>query len=195
MSLADDGTATLSVVFVCTANIARSPYAERRATQLLAGLPEPRRVVVSSAGMPGYPGRPMDDQMAAQLRMRGLDPDGHVSRSLSAELVEEADLMLTFDFAVRMRIFDAWPQHSAKVLGLHQFADAVGRLPRDTPRRDLVALAHRLSSPDSMTWDVSDPHRRGAKAARRCADEIDAALGRIVPALAGPGSPLPDSAG
>ena len=34
-----------------------------------------------------------------------------------------------------------------------------------------------------MTWDVADPYGRGATAARRAADEIDAALSVIVPAL------------
>ncbi|MDV3223018.1 MAG: low molecular weight phosphatase family protein, partial [Intrasporangium sp.] len=116
------------------------------------------------------------------------DPDGHVSRSLTADLIEEADLVLTFEFAIRMRIFDAFPAHAPKVLGLHQFADAIDRLPPGptVPTGPaLTAEAQRVSKPDSMTWDVSDPHRRGAKAARRCADEIDAALAQIVPALLG----------
>jgi protein-tyrosine-phosphatase len=176
-------TPPLRVLFVCTANIARSPYAERRAASLLR---EPR-VMVASSGLPGYPGRAMDEQMAAQLRDRGGDPDGHVSRSLTAELINEADLVLTLEFAIRMRIIDAWPAHTAKVLGLRQFA--VDRLPArasGSPGPSGAALLHatyRASQPDSMTWDVSDPHRRGAKAARRCADEIDDALDRIVPSL------------
>ena len=179
-------TPPLRVVFVCTANIARSPYAERRTAQLLAAHPNGRLVVPLSAGMPGYPGRPMDPQMGKQLRGHGLDPADHVSRSLSEAVVDEADLLLTLDFAVRMRIFDAWPGQVEKVLGLHQFADAVGRLPPGPSGASLVDAAQRVSRPDSMTWDVSDPHGRGSRAARRCAEEIDAVLPRIVAALAGP---------
>lgn len=60
----------LRVLFVCTANIARSPYGERRVVQLSHG----ETLSVASAGIPGYPGRGMDQEMAAQLRTRGGEP-------------------------------------------------------------------------------------------------------------------------
>ena len=37
--------------------------------------------------------------------------------------------------------------------------------------------------PPDLPWDVEDPYRRGTKAARRCADEIDAVLATIIPTL------------
>ena len=171
----------LRVLFVCTANISRSPYAERRA----AGLLEGHDVTVASAGIPGTSGREMDPEMSAQLRARGGDPDGHVSQSLTGDLMEQADLVLTFEFAQRMRVLDAWPQHAATVFGLHQFAEDLERVPPDVTGLALVTEAGRVSTPDSMTWDVADPYRRGRRAASRCADEIDAALDLLVPALIG----------
>lgn len=172
-------TLGLDVLFVCTANISRSPYAERRALQMLGESP----VTVASAGIPGYPGRPMDPEMAAQLRARGADSDGHVSRSVTGVLIDEADLVLTFEFAQKMRILDAWPHHAPKVLGLMQFAEVVGRLYRSGTGPRLVKQAYAASKPDSMTWDIGDPYKRGRAAARRAADEIDAVLSRVVPAL------------
>ena len=177
-----DEEAPLRVLFVCTANVSRSPYAERRAAQRLAGLGG-APVTVSSAGIPGYPGRSMDEQMASQLRARGADPEGHVSRSLTAELLSAADLVVTFEFGQRMRIIDAWPEQGAKVFGLRQLGDALGQLPADTDRHDLPERVHAVSAPDSMGWDVRDPYRRGSKAARVCADDIDAALRQILPTL------------
>ena len=171
----------LCVLFVCTANISRSPYAERRAAGFLDG----HDVTVASAGIPGTSGREMDPEMAAQLRAHGGDPDGHVSQVLSAVLLEEADLVLTFEFAQRMRVLDRWPENAAKVFGLHQFTEALERVSPGVIGPALVAEAGRVSAPDSMTWDVADPYRRGRRAAGRCADEIDAALDLLVPVLIG----------
>ena len=177
-------TEQLRVLFVCTANIARSPYAERRAIHLLAGTHR-LGTVFASAGIPGVPGRPMDPEMAEQLSARGGDQSAHVSRSLTAEIIAQSDLVVTFEFAQRMRILDAWPDAAARVLGLHQVVDAIGRVPSGLSGQELVQAASRASAPDSMTWDVRDPHRRGRAAARRCADEIDDALAVIVPVVAG----------
>ena len=181
----------LRIVFVCTANIARSPYAERRASGLLTGSPG---VEVSSAGIPGRPGRPMDEQMAAILRERGGSPDGHVSRSLNWWILATADLVLTFEFAQHMRILDAWPDQDVKVMGLLQFLDAAERFspgvphtaartshPRAVPK--LIAEITSIAQPNSMTWDIADPYRRGDKAARECAAQIDDALARVLPLL------------
>jgi protein-tyrosine phosphatase len=173
--------APVRVLFVCTANIARSPYAEHRARQLVDGA----GLTVASAGVPGVPGRKMDADMAAQLRARGGNADGHVSRALTRDLLEEAELVLTFEFAHRMRILQAWPEHAAKVFGIRQLGDAVGRLVSPEQGLELLDQAYAACQPDGMQWDVVDPHRRGAAAARVCADAIDADLAVIVPALTG----------
>ena len=172
----------LRVLFVCTANIARSPYAEHRAAQLLADYP---MIHLASAGIPGYPGRPMDTGMATILHEHGGSADGHVSQTLSSDLVAEADVVLTYQFAQHMRVLDEWPQFARRVMGLNQFADAVSRLYWPATGVELVAQAHAAARPDSMTWDISDPYKRGMARARACAAEIEAALARIVPAVTG----------
>lgn len=176
----------LNLLFVCTANISRSAYAERRAAALLSGHP---RIRVASAGIPGYPGRPMDEQMAAILREQGVNPGCHVSRSLDADALARADLVLTFEFAQHMRILDAWPERSAAVFGLNTFADAAGGIAADdnptsgsTPA-ELIAAVSSKARPDSMTSDIADPYRRGRRAAARAASEIDAALVKLLPWL------------
>lgn len=174
-------TIPLRVLFVCPANISRSPYAERRAKEMLGESP----IRVASAGIPGYPGRGMDPEMAAQLRLRGGDPEGHVSRSLTGAILEDADLVLTFEFAQKMRILDSWPRQAPKVLGLNQFVEVVGRMYRPGTGPRLVKQAHAASRPDSMAFDIGDPYKRGRSAARVAADEIDAVLAKIVPALTG----------
>lgn len=174
-------TPPLRVLFVCTANISRSPYAEYRARQLLGDAP----IVVSSAGIPGYPGRSLDPQMAVALQERGAPTEEHTSQALTAALLDSADLVLTFEFAQHMRVLDADPRAADKVFGLRQFAEALERLDDPSLRPDLVRDAARVAPFDSAAWDVDDPYRRGRGTARRTADQIDALLARTLLRLNG----------
>jgi sulfate adenylyltransferase/protein-tyrosine phosphatase len=127
----------------------------------------------------------MDPQMAAQLRDRGADDVGHESRSLSAEILAEVDVAVTMEYTHRMRIATSWPQHAAKVFGLHQLADALSRAPSSASGLAALEAALVLARPDSLAWDVADPYGRGRKAARAAAAEIDEALAVIVGRLTG----------
>ena len=182
----ESSPAPLRLLFVCTANISRSPFAERRAAHLLknAGL-DGHGITVASAGIPGHPGRDMDPEMAKQLRARGGEPDGHVSRSLTTDMLALADLVITFELAQRLRILESHPGWTHKLFGLNQLVDALERTPPTSTGVRLVDDAHRASAPDSMTWDVPDPYGRGRAAARKAADEIDETLAVIVRATTG----------
>ena len=174
----------LRVLFVCTGNIARSPYAERRAAQLASahvGVP----IAFSSAGVPGAPGRGMDGEMAHQLRERGGDPLGHESRALTLSILETTDVVIAMEFAHRLLIAEQWPRHAAKVFGLHQLAEGVLRSGSHEGGLAALDAALAVAPPDSLALDVADPHRRGARAAKVCADDIDASLAIIVPGLTG----------
>ncbi len=173
----------LRILFVCTANIARSPFAERLAAQRLVDFPTIR---VGSAGIPGYPGRPMDADMAEVLHEEyGISAADHISRALTWEMVALSDVVLTFELGQHALILDSWPDHAGKVMGLHQFADVAQRLYKPGTGPNLIAQAVAAAKPNAMTWDVSDPHRRGMAASRACAAEIDAVLDRILPVVTG----------
>ena len=135
---------------------------------------------MASAGIPGHPGRDMDPEMAKQLRARGGEPNGHVSRSLTTDMLALADLVITFELAQRLRILESHPGWTHKLFGLHQLVDALERTSPASTGVRLVDDAHRACAPDSMTWDVPDPYGRGRAAARKAADEIDEALAVIV---------------
>jgi protein-tyrosine phosphatase len=88
-----DNRYVLSVVFVCSGNICRSPIAEKVYAIALvrAGLAD--RVRVSSAGTgPWHAGEPADERAAEVLRRNGY-PDAHKARQVNPEHLE-ADLLL-----------------------------------------------------------------------------------------------------
>lgn len=65
------------ILFVCTANICRSPMAEHLLRGSLAALLDTGGAIrfdVSSAGILGWDGEPMDPAAAAELRRLGGDP-------------------------------------------------------------------------------------------------------------------------
>lgn len=162
------------VLFVCTANISRSPYAQWRAQQATSG----SVVVFDSAGIPGTQNRSMDSNMLCELARRGVDGDAHRSRPVSTELVEASDVIITMEFGQHMRLLEAWSQASDRTFGLRQLAEAVRAAGTGGNFRD-VDLAN------SMVWDIADPYGQGAGAARACAREIDELLGIVLPVLTG----------
>jgi protein-tyrosine phosphatase len=86
----------LSVVFVCTGNICRSPIAEKVLCHELdrAGLAD--RVKVSSAGTTGWHvGSPADERAAALLQAHGYT-HAHAARQVDAEQLS-ADLIVALD--------------------------------------------------------------------------------------------------
>jgi protein-tyrosine phosphatase len=94
--LVDHHQERLSVVFVCSGNICRSPIAEKVFAREVeqAGLAD--RVQVSSAGTgPWHVGGPADDRAAALLVEHGY-VGAHVARQVDDELLE-ADLLVALD--------------------------------------------------------------------------------------------------
>ena len=168
----------LQVLFVCTANISRSPYLELSA-RLLAG--EDSEVVFSSAGTHGFDARSMDEGMVPLLP-EGVSADGHASRRLTADLVRDADLVLTAEAAHRNFILEEFPQHFRKVFTLGQFAATIEDHP-GLHGRELVAAAAARRAAARPEHDITDPYRRGRAASEAAADRMARMLDVIVPRL------------
>lgn len=90
-------------LFVCSANITRSPAAAALAD--LVALEAAIDVEIASAGTLGIDGQPAHRQMAAIARERGLDLSSHRSQRVTAELCGWADriAVMTEDHAADLQ--------------------------------------------------------------------------------------------
>ena len=163
------------VLYVCTANIARSAYAE--VITAGGGFED---LEVSSAGTHGWVDHPMYEHMADQLSRRGVDPTGFRSRRLTPGMVDEADLVLTMSAAHRSFVLQERPGAVSRTFTLGQLAGALDTVSRDLRGLEAVGAARRLSATASPADDVEDPYGRGPAAAATAADRLDALLDRIL---------------
>lgn len=135
-----------SVLIVCVGNICRSPMGE---AVLRARVPGLR---VSSAGIAALAGRPADPLAVAAMADRGIDLSGHRARQLTAQMVEESDLVLVMERA-----------HVADVEALTPAA------------RGRVQLLGRFGR-----FEVADPYRRPRAAFDEALALVERGLGDYV---------------
>ncbi len=167
----------LRVLFVCTANICRSPHMELTARALAGADPG---LVFASAGTHGFVDSPMDADMAGTLGPGSADT--FRSRRLDAALLAEADVVLTAQASHRSWILEEHPQLFSRVFTLGQFHAAIEHHP-DLRGRALVEAVARRRTPARPADDVEDPYRRGIAAAEAAAGRISTMLSMIVPRL------------
>jgi len=170
---------TLKVLFVCTANICRSAFAELVAWEMVR---PGSRLEFASAGVRANDGDVMDAPMATEAALRGADPRAFRSTRLTTALIDQADLILTAESAHRRRILEDRPLAMKKAFSLGQFARGVQAAEPGGPETVLERV--RAKAATSVTDDdVADPYGRGRGPAQLAALEIEALLKLILPAL------------
>jgi protein-tyrosine-phosphatase/predicted ATP-grasp superfamily ATP-dependent carboligase len=129
---AESGAAR-KIVFLCTGNVCRSPFAARLAEQLL-----PQTEVVS-AGFHSVDGRACPGRMLRVSRQFGADLSSHRSRRITRDQLEDADLVLAMD-----------PEHLEELRNL---------FPEALPRATLLGFYAQppiLSIPDPYLADEDE---------------------------------------
>ena len=181
---------TFSILYVCTGNICRSPLAERytvhRLTQEAPDLVQ--LVTVSSAGVRGLEGYPMDQLAEAELGNRGGAGGGFLARRLTASHVEAAGLVLAMTRAHRGAALTEAPSALRRTFTLLEAADLVELVHADGqldavpagPAGLVAAMAGRRSQARLEYYDVADPIGRSADVHAAVADVITTAVDTVV---------------
>ncbi len=186
-----------TVLVVCTGNVCRSPYLERRLRQELAGT----GIRVESAGTHAMVGRDMDPGTRALLAALGADTGGFAARDLTPELMAGADLVVTAAREHRAGATRLHPAALRRTITLRDLADLLRGVPGEelrasAPRRHAVGAARARQRarragarcPPVRTGSTSPtPSGSRRRSSRGWPREVDDALGPVVAALrAGP---------
>jgi RpiB/LacA/LacB family sugar-phosphate isomerase len=117
-----------TILFVCTGNICRSPMAEGLFRHAVEGRGDFR---VLSAGVGAIDGQPPSAHAVRAMRDIGIDISKQRSRMLTAELVNQADLILGMTHNHVDSINLLYPQAAEKAFLLREFDDSLDYYEKD----------------------------------------------------------------
>lgn len=170
------------ILFVCTANICRSPAAEAMARHRYGE----REALFRSAGFLET-GRECPDHLLQSLRERGVDAGPHRSYQLDQASLQAADLVLTMEGEHVQKATLLDPDSFYKVMPLKEAAarlERAGRGPMTLDEFiDEVNQGRDPTSYLSSQWDVSDPYGRKLRDYRRAVNEIAGLVDGVIPRL------------
>ena len=109
-----------SVLFVCTANIIRSPMAEALLRQQVGDKAQPQTWQVSSAGTWTQAGHPPDTTVLELLGEIGIDMRGHRSREVDEHLLAASDIILVMEKSHKEALCAEFPKHAGKIFLLSE---------------------------------------------------------------------------
>ncbi len=131
----------MNIIFVCTGNTCRSPMAEallRKKTDAHT---------VSSAGLSVFSAAPAAENAVTVMGTYGADLSTHRSQQLTAEAVQNADLILTMTAGHKAVLCTLFPDAAPKAYTLGEYAGSPG-------------------------FDVADPFGGDLETYRACAADI-----------------------
>ena len=137
-----------NILFVCAGNICRSPMAEWQLKALLWEKPI-TGMQVGSAGLIALPGNSASFNAVRVAREHSISMAEHKARPITAELIDDADLVLVMESHQGHELIADHPQASEKILLLRHFA--------------------RYGSRER---GISDPYGRNLEAYRFCFEDI-----------------------
>ncbi len=138
----------MNVLFVCTGNTCRSPMAEA-----LLKYHRPN-IEVKSAGIYASDGGRMNEYAETVLQEREIEAD-HVAKSITAELMDWADIILTMTTSHKVLLNAQFPYEADKIFTLIEYAD------------------QQVGSTENISSDIDDPFGQSLKVYRKTAEQIE----------------------
>lgn len=158
---ATESDRTRSVLFVCTANICRSPLAEKLLQAQVAGLD----LTVRSAGTQALLNHPPVAESVDYLRRRTGATLKHRGVQLTPQLVHGSGAILTMSERQRAEVVSLVPGALRRVFTLRQFVRLAPHLPERTLYRGVDELAEAMARcravagpPRDGEDDIVDPY-------------------------------------
>ncbi len=145
------------ILFVCTANLIRSPIAEALLKNYLSRIAPDTNWQIESAGIRVDNFREMPDLVKKLLDKRGIPGENHVSRSISSDLIKKFDLILVMELRQKEALQNEFPNKSHNIF--------------------------MLSEMSNLKIDVRDPSKVNLEEIIRCIDEIDQWILNGIPSI------------
>ncbi|MET0134694.1 MAG: hypothetical protein ABW215_14010 [Kibdelosporangium sp.] len=192
--------ARFSVLFVCTGNVCRSPYAELLTRHLLnqrLHRADAVRFTVHSAGTAALAGSEMDPLTSSLLPEWGVPSSagqGHLARQLDEPTIRSADLVLTAERQHRAHVAILCPAARPRCFSLREFDRLLSQVEPCTPADDPVELARAgviaaagrrgMTPPVAASADaIPDPFRRTPEFHRATTTMLGALVAHLVQML------------
>ncbi len=185
-------TALGTLLVVCTGNVCRSPYIERRLRHELEGT----GIEVTSAGTQAIVGHDMDAGTRELLERNAIDADGFTARQLTAALLSGADLVVTAAREHRAAAARLHPAAMARTVTLCDLSDLLSEVTAEelhctnhsgaswVSQVGAAASGRRGSVPARQDGvDIVDPIGGPPSLFAQMAAEVDDALASVVRAL------------
>jgi protein-tyrosine phosphatase len=202
---AEERTDAFRLLFVCTGNICRSPFAEILTRHLLRGRLGGRvadAFDISSAGIQAVVGSGIHPDTRAELapwNLHGPLADQFVARQLRSTMIERSHLVLGATSRHRSAVVEQCPAALPITFGLREFARLAAavdtaELPAHPVARahalvDLARLRRGLVPPDPNGDEVPDPMGRPPAAHHHAAQLASAAVATLIDVVGLPALP------
>jgi protein-tyrosine phosphatase len=149
-----------SILFICTANLYRSPLAAAFLKDKLKDIPGGNEWVIDSAGTWTKSGTPIHSQTIEDAAQFNLDIRAHRSKQVTAELLFRQDLILAMETGHKEAMQIEFPDQSKKI---HLLSEVV----------------------DGRSYDIPDPFSLEGEHDRQVADELYRIIERGVQKILG----------
>ncbi len=118
-----------TILFVCTANICRSPMAMALFQRKLQTRGMAAGWQVTSAGTWALEGKPAAEHGQTLMKELGMDLSAHRARTVTGPMLEDADLILTMEHNQKEAMCAEFPAEAPRIFLLSELSG----YPRDVP--------------------------------------------------------------